>query len=632
LPGYEPLRGELTPARTRQTLMADDPLECRNAFDGVMAVRAGDAEYWLARGVTCTGDRSGLCCPYASGTPVRILRRAPKQPPVQADADTRRAAAAMATLLDDYWICQDGDPPSSPAARPMPVVVDTTPATRPGRLAYPERPRGLAFWFGERYAVWDPVGGSIATIGAKGGAPLACVAVGPGGKRAFTIDASGAGALWDVAAGARLDTVAGIAPEGFPDRVEPDAACAGFLLRDLTWSADGGHLFVVSNDGRALLWETEHAARRGWSVDADRYSFAALSADGARLTIVAPPRVAVHSTTAERPVAELPARFATLSRDGTALLASGELPTLDASVQLFRIDDGGATLKANGSGCRAAFSASGRLWSFQSACAPDPGRTRILETASGKPLVDVAGARLGVWSPVEDTFAAWTPRGLEAWTEKAGWRLLAPRDAGGDPPLEFSPDGKQIVAGARLVHMQPAHAVILRGFGLLGTTVAFSPGGGAFLAVGGVSTGSAFEPTAAADVHVVDTRNGCETWASQVRTDRAPHRYGLVGATSVHWLSETDTLVVPAIDTETAVQLVRPGTGASLFATAVDTGSGVVPLVFDDAGHFDVPVGKLEAGAVTGHAEWREQRHGMLQSFLAAKSIRGLSTHCEEKP
>jgi hypothetical protein len=290
---------------------------------------------------------------------VRVLRRLPQPAPTGADLDEQRAVTAMSTLLDDYWICQEGEPPQPTVARSMPIVVDATATTEPGQLAYPDRPRGLAFWFGDRHAFWDPAAGSIATIGTKGGASFPCVAFGPGGRRAFAVDTSGTGSLWDVTTGVRVDTVAGIAPEGFPERVEPDAVCTGLLLRDLTWSADGSHLFIATNDGRALFWNMDGSARRCWSFDVAAYSFAAFSSGGTRLMLDVPPRVTVRDASADHTIAEVPARFAILSRNGDALLASSEFPTLDARVQLFRLEETGAQLKASGMGCRGAFSASG---------------------------------------------------------------------------------------------------------------------------------------------------------------------------------------------------------------------------------------------------------------------------------
>lgn len=121
-------------------------------------------------------------------------------------------------------------------------------------------------------------------------------------------------------------------------------------------------------------------------------------------------------------------------------------------------------------------------------------------------------------------------------------------------------------------------------------------------------------------LQVFDAETGCRWLDLDEKTERPTPRHARVGAAQPRFLPASDVLQLPVLGADAFLRLVRPRTGETLFATAVDRGGVLSPFVFDAHGRYEGdPAAVSEVMAFRGapEVEPRHRTDMLLREFLS---------------
>src|SRR6478736_922487 len=633
--GYVSVQGELALSSSVLVYGVQGVLACVHVNRTNLTVKNATAEYDL--GIGCMGDRTGWCCPYALGTTVHAVGR------VASDRDVLR--------LSDYWMC----------AESAPKVAGRTPSSEPIALRLGQPP-GFATWaLGTTLATWDFEHARSFQIRSDNQKPFVCVDFDPTGKRAFTVDRAGDGAVWALATGAREATLQSFAPGARTQPFAPDVSCTYELAESVTWAPDGGALLLVSTGGNAAVYTPGSSAFQALPsqipVDNSHYEY---FAPGGRELLIGTQGGPLELWQTE------PLRKR-LSLTGTA---GAWLP--DGKQLLIRVDAGvgspvnyqvrdaaDGTLRAQLKGaCLAEWSPNARYIAAQRPCGTDS--VELLDVTTGRTLAKLAAFYRPLWSGRRTAPPQYVPylaqflergfygrsaplpvlspepaRNLLAAANIAGVTLLnangqrtqlkgeirsssdAPKN---DPALDFSPDGKSLVAGSRLWSLNVAGAT--RAFDLPADVTflqkLWSPDSLYLASWNWIQTDD--EPFKTSAVLVVVARDSGRVLVSERPSANAASHQRVVGLLSPSWLPDKPVLVVPVPGNDQLLELWNVAHGTHLwFALDLDQGQPSMVALSSD-GRFE---GRRELliRMQSQHPELQTARelreeHGLLDHFL----------------
>lgn len=618
--GFQYLQGELDHFRAYATTMAtEDVLRCNNRYSGTMSLRVQTGSLGLRGGLSCQGDRSGVCCPFPVGTPVEVVGRV--------------VATEWGDMIDDYWICADRPAQAAPSHSNSQVPVALDVESHVAGIGVPglrDGARQLAWWFGDRIVIWDTRSGSVQLVGASGGPRLSCASLGPRGDHAFTIDVNGTGAIWETHGSRRLGLVQDLAPRGFHDRVEPDLSCTNFLSQEVDWRSDEQALLVISRTGHATAWSIDSNARTTLEQASSKPNWYGrhFSPDGKHAIIPKTTGVLeLWSFETGQRVGGVEGTAGVWSPDGTSIAVQRE-----GNEAQWRLWEWHQDSKAQEPpvGCSLEFSPSGRFISALSTCpgGDDVDTFVVRRGGSSHPVSTIKRCAYSVWDAHGDVLAAQTSRGIEVSTRGAQSRMVAPGLVVGESRLAWSPNDSAVASSARIVHPKSGRVIQLPKDSQL-RSLAWSPDSSMLATWNLVGEGPHYRHTISLTLRVFDANTGCRLFDLDEPAVLASARQSLVGASPPRWIEGTDVLELPILGSDSFVRLVRPRTGEILSVTLSESTDRFTPLVVGQDGRFEGDPESLRSALARSDAPRLTVQPrltvGLLSGFLTGKPSKGSS-------
>lgn len=554
------------------TLATEGVLQCRNSYSGGMGLLSEGTLYRLNGGITCQGDRSDVCCPYAAGTKVAVVGN---------------VGASPHSSISDYWICRDGDSgePSPPTwtapSKPLLLDVQPWPPFVTG-FGAPLAWAPLAFWFGDRVALWDPSTERVEAVGAPSGPPLSCLARGPDGARAVTIDVNGTGTLWDVATARAITSIPGLALPSFRRRIEPDASCTNFLARQIWWSEHGPEILVVTTSGRALLVDETRIrelepseANPGW-----------FSSDGSAVFLQTDPHWDLHVwdlRTGQRipqPTPSIDTQFPD-GRLGLCGPSDDEGRSSSCSESRLRATEPPRALPF---GCGMEASPTGRFLNVSTDCSFGDPTTSILRDSDFRVMARAKHTELTTWASRDDVLAIQSDRGVEIWSSKGPMWLAGKPGDRLERGFLWSPDAQAVATPLRVFGLSPKRRFSL---GAQPFWAGAWTSDSKLLAVWNLTEdGPYYENKSSLRLRVIDASSGCILLDIAEQTSSPSIRQAQIGATQPRWIGGTDALELPVFGSDSVFRLVRPRTGEVLWLTMAERAGRLEPIALSTDGRY----------------------------------------------
>lgn len=598
-PGYVEVRGELSLSPYITQGGPENVLMCTRTARTRLTLKNVAAEYDL--GSNCAGDRTGWCCPYALGTTVRAVGR------VSSDRGMSR--------FDDYWMCAESAPKI-----PEPVTNAELVAVRLGQ------PPGKATWAaGSILATWNFEQARLSQIRSDAQKPFVCVDLDPSGKRAFTIDRAGDGAVWSLASGAREATLPDFAPKARTQPFAPDVSCTYQLAEAVAWAGDGDALFTVSASGVGSVYTLSTGAfqKLPSQIPIDHFHYEFFAPDGRALLVDAEgDQLELWQVEPLQKRLVFTGRAGAWSPNGRQLLIRlGAGVGAPVTYQIRDAVDGALHSELPGA-CLAEWSPNGRYVAAQLPCGTN--QIELLDVASGRTIARMAATYRPLWSGRRNAVPQYLPylaqlleRGslgrpppLPELSTDAAHNLLAATNSAGialrtsngqrielkgeirassdglnfDPALEFSPDAKSVIAGTRLWTVSPS--------GAMPRTVdlpkevkflqpLWSPDSRYLALWNWIQQND--EPFETSAKLVVVARDSGRVLMSALPSGHATPQQRVVGLLSPSWLPHRPILVVPIPGNDQLVELWNVARGSRLwFALSLDNGAAAAVSLSGD--------------------------------------------------
>lgn len=636
--GYIEVRGLLS--RSPYIFMGGPQhvLMCAGLDRTTLTVKTATAEYDL--GVGCVGDRTGWCCPYAAGTAVHAVGH------VWNDRGISR--------LDDYWLC----------AESAPKVPDRAPTTEFVALRLGQPP-GYATWSaGSTLATWDFERGRAFQLHSDGQKPFVCADLDPTGKRLFSIDRAGDGAVWKLDTGEREAILQNFAPGARTQPYAPDVSCTYELANAVAWAPNGGALLLESASGAASVYTAGSAAFQilPSRIPLDNFHFEFFAPDGREILLAAEnSQLELWQAEPLRKRLALAGTSGAWSPDGKSLLIRvgagfGEPVTY----QIRDAADGALRSELKGA-CLAEWSPNARYVAAQQPCGTD--HVTLIEAANGRTISSMAASYRPLWSgrrsvvpqylpylahllergssgrppprpellldPAHNVLAAASKAGVTLRTNN-GQRVQLKGEVivsamGGppnfDPALEFSPDGRSLAGGTRLWTLNasgaaprtldlPADVKFLQ--------LLWSPDSRYLAFWNWIQQNE--EPFKTSGKLVVVARDTGRVLISELpEANAAPHQR-VVGLLSPSWLPHKPVLVVPVPGNDQLLELRNVAHGSRLWFALGTIEGAASPLALSADGRLEgrreLAIRIQQQHPELGLAHELHEEPGLLQHFL----------------